>query len=50
METSEGGIAPRSAMSCYSNASMSNSMMIEAKRSYTTPAEAGSLDVPSQVL
>jgi uncharacterized protein YggE len=50
VETSEGGIAPRTPVSDYSNASMSNSMTVAAKRSYITPVEAGSLDVRSQVL
>ena len=51
VETSEGGIAARPPMSDYSNAaSMSNSMMSAATRSYTTPIEAGSLNVRSQVL
>ena len=50
VETFEGGIAPRPPMSDYSNSSTSNSMMMEAKRSYITPVEAGSLDVRSQVL
>ncbi len=51
VETTEGGIAARPPVSDYSNASsMSNSMMAAAKRTYTTPVEAGSLDVRSQVL
>ncbi|HXH69786.1 MAG TPA: SIMPL domain-containing protein, partial [Pyrinomonadaceae bacterium] len=50
VKTSEGGIASRTPVLDYSNASMSNSMMVAAKRSYITPVEAGSLDVRSQVL